>query len=87
MTLVTVRSKESVNNVKTKILVLMTISHQVNKIIRDMSSQKAHYKDLFENEMNITKLLKPRITFRIRHHDYIYKRYLSLISISIQYLD
>lgn len=36
----------------------MTISHLVNKIIRDMSSQKDHYKDLFENEYyEITKVM------------------------------
>lgn len=37
-------------------MVLITISHPVSKTIRDMSGQKAHYKDLFENEyFEITK--------------------------------
>lgn len=63
-----------------------------------MSGQKAHYKELFEKEF--LELTQIGNNFRIRHHettktdiddhrhyDYFYKRCLSLISVSIQYLD
>lgn len=70
----------------------------VGRIINDMSCQKAHYKELFEKEF--FELTQIGNSFRIRHHettkiniedfrhyDYFYKRCLSLISVSIQYLD
>ncbi|MDQ0878285.1 hypothetical protein QFZ77_006944 [Paenibacillus sp. V4I3] len=69
----------------------------VSKIIGDMSGQKAHYMDLFEKEF--FELTQIGNSFRIRHHettkinieddrhyDYFYKRCLSLISASVQYL-
>ncbi|MEL7605775.1 MAG: hypothetical protein AAGU39_06965 [Sedimentibacter saalensis] len=70
----------------------------INKIIGDMSKQKVPYKELFEKEF--LELTAIGNNFRIRHHettktdiednrhyDYFYKRCLSLISVSIQYLD
>lgn len=70
----------------------------VNKIINDMSDNKIHYKNLFENEFN--KLTSIGNDFRIRHHettkididdnryyDYFYKRCISLMSVAIQYLE
>jgi len=70
----------------------------VSKIITSMSNQKIPYEVLFEKEfLEITAIGND---FRIRHHettkidiedsrhyDYFYKRCLSLISVSIQYLD
>ncbi|MDF2923888.1 MAG: hypothetical protein K0R57_2802 [Paenibacillaceae bacterium] len=68
-----------------------------SKIIGDMSGQKAHYIELFEKEFH--ELTQIGNNFRIRHHettktdiedyrhyDYFYKRCLSLISVSVQYL-
>ncbi len=70
----------------------------VSRIIGDMSGQKAHYKELFEKEF--LELTQIGNNFRIRHHettktnieddrhyDYFYKRCLSLISVSVQYLE
>jgi hypothetical protein len=70
----------------------------INKIIRDMGSNKDPYKELFEKEFH--ELTAIGNNFRIRHHettktdiednrhyDYFYKRCLSLISVAIQYLD
>lgn len=70
----------------------------LNKIIRDMSSNKEPYKEMFEKEFH--ELTAIGNSFRIRHHettktdiednrhyDYFYKRCLSLISVAIQYLD
>lgn len=70
----------------------------INKIIRDMGSNKNPYKELFEKEFH--ELTAIGNNFRIRHHetiktdiednrhyDYFYKRCLSLISVAIQYLD
>lgn len=70
----------------------------INKVISDMSKQKVPYKELFEKEF--LELTAIGNNFRIRHHettktdiednrhyDYFYKRCLSLISVSIQYLD
>lgn len=70
----------------------------INRIIRDMSSDKEPYKELFEKEFH--ELTAIGNNFRIRHHetikidiednrhyDYFYKRCLSLISIAIQYLN
>jgi len=70
----------------------------VNRIIDDMSGNKAPYKEMFDNEFcEITKIGN---NFRIRHHettkvdiederhyDYFYKRCLSLITIATRYLD
>lgn len=68
------------------------------RIIRDISGNKEQYKELFEKEFR--ELTAIGNNFRIRHHettktdiednrhyDYFYKRCLSLISITIQYLD
>lgn len=70
----------------------------LNKIIRDMGSNKEPYKELFEKEFHELTVIGNN--FRIRHHettktdiednkhyDYFYKRCLSLISVAIQYLD
>ncbi|WP_242649352.1 hypothetical protein [Syntrophomonas wolfei] len=70
----------------------------INKIIRNMGSNKEPYKELFEKEFH--ELTTIGNNFRIRHHettktdiednrhyDYFYKRCLSLISVAIQYLD
>lgn len=70
----------------------------INKIIRDMGSNKNSYNELFEKEFNELTMIGNN--FRIRHHettkidiednryyDYFYKRCLSLISVAIQYLD
>lgn len=70
----------------------------ISRIINHMSGQKAQYKELFEKEF--LELTQIGNNFRIRHHettktdiedhrhyDYFYKRCLSLISVSIQYLD
>jgi hypothetical protein len=70
----------------------------VGRIIDNMSGQKEPYKELFEKEF--FELTQIGNSFRIRHHettkiniedirhyDYFYKRCLSLISASIQYLD
>lgn len=70
----------------------------INKIIRDMSSNKNPYNELFDKEFNELTMIGNN--FRIRHHettktdiednrhyDYFYKRCLSLISVAIQYLD
>lgn len=70
----------------------------INKIIRDMGSNKDPYKELFEKEFH--ELTTIGNNFRIRHHEttktdiednryyeYFYKRCLSLISVSIKYLD
>lgn len=72
--------------------------NSIKKIIDDMSNDIQPYKDLFEEEFNT--LTKIGNEFRIRHHettkiniednryyDYFYKRCLSLISVSILYLD
>ncbi|AEG60353.1 hypothetical protein Desru_2101 [Desulforamulus ruminis DSM 2154] len=70
----------------------------INRIISDMSGNKDPYKELFEKEFfDLTAIGN---NFRIRHHetikidiednrhyDYFYKRCLSLISVTIQYLD
>ena len=70
----------------------------INRIICDMSNNKEPYKELFEKEF--CELTAIGNNFRIRHHettktdiednrhyDYFYKRCLSLISVTIQYLD
>ncbi|TWH59623.1 hypothetical protein DesLBE_4019 [Desulfitobacterium sp. LBE] len=70
----------------------------IDRIICDMSGNKAPYKELFEEEFR--ELTTIGNNFRIRHHemtktdiednrhyDYFYKRCLSLISVAIQYLD
>lgn len=72
--------------------------NSINKIISDMSGNKKHYKEVFEKEFH--ELTTIGNSFRIRHHettkvdiednrhyDYFYKRCLSLISVTIQYLD
>jgi DNA-binding cell septation regulator SpoVG len=70
----------------------------VNKLIEDMSNSKEAYIKLFDKEfLDLTTIGNE---FRIRHHettktdiednrhyDFFYKRCLSLISITIQYLD
>lgn len=70
----------------------------INRIIIDMSSNKEPYIELFEKEF--IELTTIGNKFRIRHHettkidiednrhyDYFYKRCLSLISVTIQYLN
>jgi hypothetical protein len=70
----------------------------VSRIIGDMSGQKATYIELFNKEFN--ELTQIGNDFRIRHHEttkinieddrhyeYFYKRCLSLLSVSVQYLD
>lgn len=70
----------------------------ITKIIRNMSSNKEPYNDLFEKEFY--ELTAIGNNFRIRHHeatkididddrhyDYFYKRCLSLISVAVQYMN
>ncbi|WP_346889650.1 hypothetical protein [Clostridium sp. UBA1056] len=70
----------------------------VNKIVEDMSGKRQPFQDLFEKEFHELTILGNN--FRIRHHEvtkidiqdekhheYFYKRCLSLISTAIQYLD
>ncbi|CAM3402377.1 MULTISPECIES: AbiJ-related protein [Paenibacillus] len=69
----------------------------ISRIIEDMSGRKSHFQELFEKEFR--ELTQIGNDFRIRHHettkinivdarhyDYFYKRCLSLISVSVQYL-
>lgn len=70
----------------------------INKIVSDMSNNNKNYEALFEKEFR--ELTTIGNEFRIRHHEttkvdieddryyeYFYKRCLSLISVTIQYLD
>lgn len=70
----------------------------IGRIINDMSSSKDAYIQLFEKEFRELTIIGNE--FRIRHHettkidieddrhyDYFYKRCLSLVSVTIQYLD
>ncbi|GIQ68359.1 hypothetical protein XYCOK13_11830 [Xylanibacillus composti] len=70
----------------------------VGRIIDDMSNDNAHFKELFDKEfLDLTKIgndfmIRHHETTKIniedeRHHEYFYKRCLSLVSVAIQFLD